>query len=84
MLLLHGESLAEHGGRAGLRKTGLLDSALNRPLNLLAYGDPNTSGSSRAGFARGNYFTLPVGMSDRCDSVMAPARPDSFSAPSIW
>ena len=40
LLLLHGESLAEHGGAAGLRDEGLLDSALGRPLNLLAYGDP--------------------------------------------
>ncbi|MDB5931097.1 MAG: death-on-curing family protein [Polaromonas sp.] len=41
LLLLHGESLAEHGGLAGLRDEGLLDSALNRPLNLLAYADPD-------------------------------------------
>ena len=40
LLLLHGESLAEHGGGAGLRDEGLLDSALGRPLNLLAYADP--------------------------------------------
>lgn len=37
LLLLHGESLAEHGGATGLRNEGLLDSALGRPLNLLAY-----------------------------------------------
>jgi death-on-curing protein len=43
LLLLHGESLAEHGGRSGLREPGLLDSALNRPLNLLAYGEPDAS-----------------------------------------
>ena len=41
LLLLHDESLAEHGGAAGLRDEGLLDSALARPLNLLAYGDPD-------------------------------------------
>jgi len=40
LLLLHGESLAEHGGGVGLRDDGLLDSALGRPLNLLAYADP--------------------------------------------
>ena len=33
LLLLHGESLSEHGGGAGLRDEGLLDSALARPLN---------------------------------------------------
>lgn len=37
LLLLHGESLATHGGSAGLRDEGLLDSALARPLNVLAY-----------------------------------------------
>lgn len=37
LLLLHGESLAEHGGAAGLRDEGLLDSALARPHHLLAY-----------------------------------------------
>jgi death on curing protein len=41
LLLLHAESLAEHGGSAGLRDEGLLDSALARPLNLVAYGDPD-------------------------------------------
>ena len=42
LLLLHGESVAEHGGSAGLRDEGLLDSALGRPLNLLAYADRAT------------------------------------------
>ena len=41
LLLLHDESLAEHGGAAGLRDEGRLDSALGRPLNLLAYADPS-------------------------------------------
>ena len=36
LLLLHGESLATHGGSAGLRDEGLLDSALARPLNVVA------------------------------------------------
>lgn len=37
LVLLVGESLAEHGGLAGLRDEGLLDSALARPQHLLAY-----------------------------------------------
>lgn len=37
LLLLHGESLATHGGSAGIRDEGLLDSALARPLNVVAY-----------------------------------------------
>jgi death-on-curing protein len=41
LLLLHDESIAEHGGAAGIRDEGLLDSALARPLNLMAYGDPD-------------------------------------------
>jgi prophage maintenance system killer protein len=41
LLLLHGESVAEHGGAAGLRDEGLLDSALARPLNLVAYASPS-------------------------------------------
>ena len=35
--LLHRESLAEHGGAAGLRDSGLLDSALARAQNIFAY-----------------------------------------------
>jgi death-on-curing protein len=41
LLLLHGESLAEHGGADGIRDEGLLDSALSRPINLEAYGQPD-------------------------------------------
>lgn len=37
---IHARQIAEHGGEHGLRDAGLLDSALNRPRNLLAYGDP--------------------------------------------
>jgi death on curing protein len=41
--LLHDESIAEHGGAAGLRDEGLLESALARPLNLAADGDPDVA-----------------------------------------
>ncbi|HSV34541.1 MAG TPA: type II toxin-antitoxin system death-on-curing family toxin [Ramlibacter sp.] len=41
LLLLHAESLAEHGGGQGLRDASLLDSALARPENLAAYGQPD-------------------------------------------
>lgn len=41
LLMLHGESLADHGGASGIRDEGLFDSALARPLNLLAYGSPD-------------------------------------------
>jgi death-on-curing protein len=35
--LLHGASIAEHGGVDGLRDEGLFESALARPQNLFAY-----------------------------------------------
>ncbi|MCL2635781.1 MAG: type II toxin-antitoxin system death-on-curing family toxin [Betaproteobacteria bacterium] len=41
LLLLHGESLVLHGGAQGIRDAGLLDSALARPENLAAYGQPD-------------------------------------------
>lgn len=43
LLLLHDESLAEHGGASGIRDEGLLDAALARPRNLAAYGEPDAS-----------------------------------------
>lgn len=39
LVILHDESLATHGGGSGIRDEGLLDSALARPENLLAYAD---------------------------------------------
>lgn len=41
LLLLHEESLAEHGGGSGLRDEGLFESALARPVNLALYGTPD-------------------------------------------
>ena len=41
--LLHDESLAEHGGAPGLRDEGLFESALARPLNLVAYCAPDVA-----------------------------------------
>ncbi len=43
LVLLHEDSLAEHGGAAGLRDEGLLESALARPVNLSAYGQPDVA-----------------------------------------
>ncbi|MBN9406117.1 MAG: type II toxin-antitoxin system death-on-curing family toxin [Burkholderiales bacterium] len=59
LLLLHAESLAEHGGSPGLRDEGLLDSALARPQNLLAYGEPDVAALAAAygsGVARNHPF----------------------------
>lgn len=43
LVILHDESLAAHGGASGLRDEGLLESALARPLNLVAYGQPDVA-----------------------------------------
>lgn len=40
ILCLHEQSLYEHGGSLGMRDEGLLDSALGKPQNLFAYGNP--------------------------------------------
>ena len=39
-LAIHDRQLAEHGGGGGVRDDSLLASALARPRQLLAYGDP--------------------------------------------
>ncbi|VAV92704.1 Death on curing protein, Doc toxin [hydrothermal vent metagenome] len=41
ILAVHEEQLADHGGAVGVRDANLLDSALARPRNLVAYGDPD-------------------------------------------
>ena len=59
LLLLHDESLAEHGGAAGIRDDGLLESALGRPLNLDAYGTPDfadLAASYAIGLAKNHAF----------------------------
>jgi death-on-curing protein len=59
VLAVHDEQLAEHGGRAGLRDLALLQSALARPLNLAAYGDPDAFDLAAAyafGIARNHPF----------------------------
>lgn len=40
VLAFHERLLAEHGGSAGIRDEGMLESALGRPENLFAYGKP--------------------------------------------
>lgn len=43
LLLLHAESVAEHGGAARIRDAVLLYSVLARAQNLAAYGDPDVA-----------------------------------------
>lgn len=57
--LLHDESIAEHGGAPGLRDAGLFESALARPLNLAAYGEPDVAELAAAygvGLAKNHAF----------------------------
>ena len=59
VLALHDEQIAEHGGLSGLRDAALLESALARPLNLTAYGDPDAADLAAAyayGLARNHPF----------------------------
>lgn len=55
----HAEQLAEHGGAEGLRDVSMLESALARPLNLVAYGEPDAAdlaASYAFGIARNHPF----------------------------
>ena len=56
---MHLRQLAEHGGGEGVRDNGLLDSALQRPQNKLAYGSPDLADLAAAyayGIARNHPF----------------------------
>lgn len=48
IVAIHDMQLAEHGGGAGVRDAGLLDSALGKPLHLQAYGEPPPAASKLA------------------------------------
>jgi len=59
ILAAHDEQLAEHGGGVGVRDQGLLESALARPQNLYAYGEPSLPKLAAAyafGIARNHPF----------------------------
>ncbi len=61
VLAIHDRQLAEHGGSAGVRDDGLLESALARPRQLHAYGDPapdlaDLAASLACGLARNHPF----------------------------
>ncbi len=60
-LAIHDRQLAEHGGSSGVRDEGLLESALARPQQLFAYGDPlpdlaDLAASLAFGLARNHPF----------------------------
>ena len=59
VLAMHLRQLAEHGGGEGIRDEGLLDSALQRAENKLAYGNPDIVDMAAAyafGIARNHPF----------------------------
>jgi death on curing protein len=56
---VHEEQLAEHGGPAGVRDMGLLESALARPAHLAAYGEADAASLAAAygfGLAKNRAF----------------------------
>lgn len=56
---VHEEQLAEHGGGSGLRDAGLLESALARPRQLAACGEPDLAALAASygyGIARSHPF----------------------------
>ena len=59
VLAIHDAQIAEHGGSAGTRDAGLLESALARPRNPVAYGAPDHADLAAAygfGIARNHPF----------------------------
>lgn len=59
VLAMHLRQLSEHGGGQGVRDEGLLDSALQRPQNKMAYGSPDLAELAAAyayGIARNHPF----------------------------
>jgi death-on-curing protein len=56
---IHDRQIAEHGGLDGVRDKGAIESALARPLNLVAYGQPDAADLAAAyalGLARNHGF----------------------------
>lgn len=59
VLAVHEQQIAEHGGAPGLRDRGLLESALARPQQKAAYGEPDLADLAAAyafGIARNHPF----------------------------
>ncbi|MEX2489285.1 MAG: type II toxin-antitoxin system death-on-curing family toxin [Pseudomonadales bacterium] len=61
VMAIHDRQLAEHGGSAGVRDENMLESALARPQQLYAYGDPlpdlaDLAASLAFGLARNHPF----------------------------
>ena len=60
VLAVHDEQIADHGGLPGVRDMALVQSALARPRNLAAYGEPDVASLAAAyayGLARNHAFS---------------------------
>ena len=71
MRAVHEEQLAEHGGAAGTRDDGRLESALARPVRLAGHGQPDAADLAAAygfGIARDHPF---IGGNERTAFVAA-------------
>lgn len=58
-LAIHDEQLAQHGGGSGIRDAGLLASALAKPQQIAAYGEPDgfdLAATYAVGVARNHAF----------------------------
>jgi death-on-curing protein len=93
LLLLHDQDLTEHGGLPGLRDEGLLDSALARPLDPSADGEPSMAALAAAyafGIARNHPFAdgdkraafLSVGLFLAMNAISF--RPDKVEAAQVF
>ena len=67
---MHEELIAEHGGSSGVRDQGLLEAALARPQNLLAYGKP-TLAEMAASYAFGIACNHPFVDGNKRTALMA-------------
>lgn len=59
IVIIHDRQIARHGGAAGIRDIGLLEAAVERPRNRLAYGTPRVEELSAAyafGIAKAHAF----------------------------
>jgi len=69
VLAIHDEQISEHGGPGGIRDLGVVESAVARPMHLMAYGEPDAAAIAASyafglcrnhGFVDGNKRTAYV------------------------
>lgn len=59
ILIIHDRQIAQHGGATGMRDQTLLEGAVQRPVNLAAYGEPTIAEMAAAyafGIAKAHAF----------------------------